>query len=62
VQIFTVAFRKVKEQVFPDRPAGTSTLSISLVDNWGYPLANGLYYVVVQTNQNRWVEKLLVLR
>jgi hypothetical protein len=33
-----------------------------LSDDWGNSLANGLYYVVIQTNQNSWVEKLVVLR
>ena len=62
VQIFTVSLRKVKDMTFPNQPVGTSTVSMDLTDNAGYPLANGLYYVVVQTNPNRWVEKLLVLR
>ena len=62
VQVFTVAFRKVKEQTFANLPMGTSTISIPLTDNEGNQLANGVYYVVIQTNQSKWVEKLLVLR
>jgi hypothetical protein len=57
-----LAFRRVKEQTFPDQPAGTSTLSIALSDDRGSLLANGLYYAVIQTNRGEWVKKLLVLR
>jgi hypothetical protein len=61
IQMFTVAFRKVKEATISNPTLGMP-ISINLSDNAGYPLANGLYYVVVLTDQSRWVEKLLVLR
>ncbi len=60
VQIFTLTSRKVQEEVFPQVPVGTD-LTLSLVDKWGTPLANGLFYVVVNTNRVRWVGKLLIL-
>jgi hypothetical protein len=31
-------------------------------DNWGAPLASGLYYVVVTNGSNRAVGKILVIR
>jgi hypothetical protein len=61
VQIFTVAFRLVQLQVLPQLPLGTE-IQIELKDKWGHPLASGLYYVVVATNEGRHVAKLLILR
>lgn len=61
MQIFTTAFRKVKEEFFPQQPVGIP-VSINLTDNPGVPLASGLYYVVVNTNGSRFIGKLLILR
>jgi hypothetical protein len=61
VELFTVAFRKVNELTFSQVPAG-GTVSIPLTDKKGTPLASGLYYVVVTTDQGRTILKLLVLR
>jgi expansin (peptidoglycan-binding protein) len=61
VQIFTLAFRKVQEQYSPRAPLGVD-ITINLVDKNGKPLASGLYYVVVTVNNNRFVQKLLILR
>ena len=61
VQIFTVAFRKVREQVYTQVGAGED-LPLKLKDNWGKPLAGGLYYLVITTVDGRFLEKLLVLR
>lgn len=61
VRIFTTAFRKVLETTFPNVPSG-ATVTVLLTDRFGNPLANGLYYGVVQTSQGRSVSKLLVLR
>lgn len=61
VEIFTLAFRKVLDETFPNVPAGTP-LKITLDDQWGHPLANGLYYVVVIVNGERSIAKLLILR
>jgi hypothetical protein len=62
ISVYSTAFRRVNEIILPDVPAGTNDLSLPLTDRQGNPLANGLYYVVVQTPQGRSIIKLLVLR
>jgi hypothetical protein len=59
VKIFTIAFRKVQETTFPQVPSGTA-VTLALTDRWGTPLANGLYYLVVQTSTGKSVGKLLI--
>jgi hypothetical protein len=61
VAVFTTAFRKVQEKDYPQKGPGQS-VSLPLVDRGGSPLADGLYYLVVTTNQGRFILKLLVLR
>jgi hypothetical protein len=61
VQIFTVAFRLVQQQVFDQVLAGTD-VSIELKDKSGKPLASGLYYVVVTIDGYKSVGKLMILR
>jgi hypothetical protein len=61
VRIFTLAFRKVQDNTYPQVPAGVD-VPISLMDKWGKPLASGLYYVVVNTSQGRTIAKFLILR
>jgi hypothetical protein len=61
VQIFTVAFRLVQQQVVQQVPMGTD-IQIDLTDKVGKPLASGLYYVVVITDEGRTVSKLLIVR
>jgi len=61
VELFTVAFRKILQRDFDNIPSGTK-VSIELRDNWGRPLASGIYYVVVTTNAGRSTGKLMVLR
>ncbi len=61
VEIFTIAFRKVKVEAFPNVLSGTA-VTLSLTDQWGDPLANGLYYVVVEVDGKRSIGKLLILR
>lgn len=61
VQVFTLAFRKIQDTTFPGVPEGTA-VTVRLADRFGTPLANGLYYVAVQTSRGRSVSKLLVLR
>ncbi len=60
VQVFTTAFRTVKE--FSVTQAGGSVVSLPLSDQRGSPLANGLYYVAVTTPNGRSIMKLLILR
>jgi hypothetical protein len=61
VEIFTSSFRKVKDQFFPQVPAGTD-VTVELTDRSGNPLASGLYYIVVITDQGKYIGKLLLLR
>jgi hypothetical protein len=61
VQIYTLAFRLVRAETVTLSPA-SPILTIDLVDNWNNPLANGLYYVVLNGPQGRQILKLLVLR
>ena len=60
VQIFTLAFRKIREMDFPAQGA-VSDIPFDLKDQWGASLSNGLYYLVVTTDQGRKTLKLLVL-
>jgi len=62
IQVFTTAFRKVSETNLGQFPQGTNTLSLPTDDNWGTPLANGLYYLVIHTPSDQLVVKLLVMR
>jgi len=59
VKVFTTAFRKVLEMDIPN--SGTD-IPLRLNDQWGIPLANGLYYIVVFVDGNRYVTKLLILK
>jgi hypothetical protein len=61
VQIFTLAFRLVQQEVFREIPVGTD-IQIALKDKWGHPLASGLYYVVVTIDGKRTIGKLLITR
>ncbi len=60
VQVFTTAFRKVQDQNYPSMPYGP--LTVRMQDEWGNPLADGLYYVVVTVDGRRSIAKLLLLR
>jgi len=59
IKVFTTAFRKVIEQ---KQVPASGVISIELKDKSGTPMADGLYYVVIQTSQGRFVSKLLILR
>lgn len=61
VQIYSTAYRLVEMQTFNQVQVGT-ILSLSLLSNAGRILSNGLYYVVVTTDEGRFIQKLLVLR
>jgi hypothetical protein len=75
VQVFTVAFRKVQDNVVSTTSPGVTAsaatgtaaktwyVRLTLNDKWGSPLASGLYYVVVSNHSGyRSVSKLLLLR
>jgi hypothetical protein len=61
VEIFTVNFRKVKDETYYGIPAGTA-VTVDLTGWGGHFLANGLYYVVVTTNSGKTIGKLLILK
>ena len=61
VKIYTVAFKLVEEKTFTAVPHGV-TVTLDMVDSWGQPLADGLYYVSVTTKKNTQVAKLMVAR
>jgi hypothetical protein len=61
VEIFTLAFRRVLDESFASVPPGVA-VTVELKDNWGQPLADGLYYVVVTLDGKRSITKLLILR
>jgi len=60
IQVFTIGFREVQTLKFAQ--VNGNSLLIPLVDRSGMPLANGLYYFVIQVGSSRWVDKVLVLR
>ncbi|HJT24854.1 MAG TPA: T9SS type A sorting domain-containing protein, partial [bacterium] len=61
LKVFTTAFRKVLDSTIP---AGTTAgnYPLELKDNWGIPLANGLYYLVINRGEGVVVKKMIVLR
>lgn len=61
LEVFTLAFRKVKDFTVHLDPPGTA-VTLDLTDPQGRPLANGLYYLVLSGGGHHWVLKLLVLR
>jgi hypothetical protein len=61
VQVFTLSYRKIWEQVIPPT-SSHDAVEIPLSDQWGTPLANGLYFVIASAGSERWTGKLMVLR
>lgn len=60
VEIFTIAFRKVRDETFFDIPSG-KPIPIRLTDGRGTPLAEELYYVIVTVDGRHSIGKLLIL-
>jgi hypothetical protein len=61
VQIFTLAFRKVNETMFSQVQPGVR-VTVNLTDFSSKPLANGLYYIRVITDEGRMIAKLMIIR
>jgi len=61
LQVFTTAFRKVNGFEVAQALPGVD-LTLAIVDKWGVPLANGLYYVVLTVDGKRTIDKLLIAR
>ncbi len=62
IRLFTTALRKIGSQALYFPSSGVQDVPINLVDKDGSPLANGIYYLVVDLPSGRWIGKLLVLR
>lgn len=62
IKVFTTSFRKVREWDTQEMPAGLRNLPLDARDSGGVNLANGLYYVMVEADTNRWILKWLILR
>lgn len=62
IAVYTLAFRRVDNLTLRDVPSGTTDVALPLTDEWGHPLADGLYYIVARTPQGRFTTRLLVLR
>ncbi len=61
IQVFTSAFRKVREDDHPNPMPGVA-VTLELKDRMGVPLADGLYYVLCDLDGRRTLAKLLILR
>jgi len=61
VTLYSSAFRSLNSLSCSNVAPGT-VLDIPLTDRNGNPLANGVYYLVVQAQGKRWIVKLMVLR
>jgi hypothetical protein len=59
VEIFTVSYRKISGKTLKNIAPGTPVL-ISPISGGAAP-ANGIYYVVVEAQGNKWAKNLLIL-
>jgi hypothetical protein len=62
ISVFTTAFRKVNETHYGAQLSGVVKLPLQAKDQGGTTLANGLYYLLVGTPQERSVLKWIVAR
>ena len=60
--LFTTAYRKVLDQELGPMAAGMNDVVLILRDSKGKPLSNGMYYIVINTENARAIGKLLILR
>jgi len=61
ISLYTPSFKLVATKRFPSVLVG-QVLLVDLVDDWGQPLANGLYYVSVATKKDKRTVPLVVSR
>jgi len=61
VQLYTASFKLVLTKDFPNTLSGAA-VDLALVDTWGQPLGNGLYYVVVTVGGSKATGKLVLSR
>jgi len=57
-----VAYRKIAEWIYPSLPPRVNDLPLPVKDKWGTPLANGLYYLVINKSDGRTILKMIVLK
>lgn len=62
IKVFTVADRRVKNVTLQSLPAGMNTIPVEMKDDWGTPLADGLYYLYLVTPDQKFTKKVLILR
>jgi hypothetical protein len=62
IKVYTTGFRKVQEMDYSALTSSDSEVTLPLWDKWGTGLANGLYYVEVETQQGLFRNKWLILR
>jgi len=60
--LFTTAYRKIGETVMTHLPVGVTPVSVVLRDKKGGALANGVYYIRVESGGSTSIGKLVVLR
>jgi mannan endo-1,4-beta-mannosidase len=61
VRWYTLSFRKVFEVSYP-MVQGSVDIPFDLRDQNGIALANGLYYLFIETNAGKWTKKCLILK
>jgi hypothetical protein len=59
VQIFTAMFKPVLKKTFTNVPAG-QTVSMDLIDDWGQPLSNDVYYINVTVGSSKRTTTLVI--
>lgn len=62
IGIFTTSYSKLSEMSLGSQMAGVLDTAVELRDEHGVPLADGLYYLIVETPFELTVGKLLVER
>jgi hypothetical protein len=62
VRVWTVAYRKIADWNYYAWTSGLSSFSLPLNDQWGNPLSNGLYYLVVDKPDGRAIFKMIVIK
>lgn len=62
LSVFDISGRAVRRQDFGPMPAGHHERVWNAVDETGRPIANGVYFLRLETDRERGVRKVLVLR
>src|SRR5581483_6239476 len=62
IKLFTTAYRRVRYLAYLNVPAGLVDLPVETKDDWGKPLANGIYYMFLTTPDKKYHLKMLILR